>query len=145
MQPSHNPSHSGTYLCMCYIYRDRSELTHSSHWALKPGLVLIMTQQTIELNRKDAIIQWNDNNRLHRRPVRRNVRNGCWTLMTKLNPSEPKEKALPHVWRYNSIRLFLLPAGKLVTEKQAERRELMSQIPLCRTPIGDARSAAKIS
>ena|SRR5271170_8024653 len=48
-----------------------------------------------------------------------------WTKMTKLNPPEPHAKAVPHVWRYNSIRPFLLRAGELITEKQAERRVLM--------------------
>jgi len=48
-----------------------------------------------------------------------------WAKMTKLNPPEPEAKAVPHVWRYDTIRPFLLRAGELITEKQAERRVLM--------------------
>jgi gentisate 1,2-dioxygenase len=48
-----------------------------------------------------------------------------WAKMTKLNPPEPQAKAVPHVWRYHAIRPYLLRAGELITEKQAERRVLM--------------------
>jgi len=48
-----------------------------------------------------------------------------WAKMTKLNPPEPQPKALPHIWRYDAIRPYLLRAGELVTEKQAERRVLI--------------------
>lgn len=45
--------------------------------------------------------------------------------MTKLNPPLPAPKTTPHLWKYPSLRDTLLRAGKLVTEKQAERRVLM--------------------
>jgi gentisate 1,2-dioxygenase len=48
-----------------------------------------------------------------------------WAQMTKLNPPLPNPSAVPHVWRYDKIRPSLLRAGKLITEKEAERRVLM--------------------
>jgi len=48
-----------------------------------------------------------------------------WAQMTRLNPPLPNPTTVPHVWRYDSIRPFLLRAGNLVTDKQAERRVLM--------------------
>lgn len=48
-----------------------------------------------------------------------------WMQMARLNPPEPNPIAVPYVWKYNTIRPNLLRAGKLVTEKQAERRVLM--------------------
>lgn len=48
-----------------------------------------------------------------------------WVQMAKLNPPEPNPQCIPHIWRYDEIRPYLLRAGELVTEKQAERRVLM--------------------
>lgn len=48
-----------------------------------------------------------------------------WAQMAKLNPPEPNPKCIPFVWRYDQIRPYLLRAGNLITEKQAERRVLM--------------------
>lgn len=48
-----------------------------------------------------------------------------WTQMAKLNPPEPNPRTVPHIWKYDEIRPYLLRAGELVTEKQAERRVLM--------------------
>ena len=48
-----------------------------------------------------------------------------WTQMAKLNPHEPNPRTVPHIWKYDEIRPYLLRAGDLVTEKQAERRVLM--------------------
>jgi gentisate 1,2-dioxygenase len=54
---------------------------------------------------------------LHTKPL--------WTQMSKLNPPLPNPKTIPHIWKYDQIRPHLLKAGKLITEKQAERRVLM--------------------
>lgn len=51
--------------------------------------------------------------------------NPLWNQMTKLNPPAPNPKAIPHVWHYDTLRPCLVRAGKLVTEKQAERRVLL--------------------
>src|SRR6266536_3112987 len=48
-----------------------------------------------------------------------------WAQMSKLNPPEPNPTCIPHIWRYDEIRPYLLRAGELITEKQAERRVLM--------------------
>jgi gentisate 1,2-dioxygenase len=45
--------------------------------------------------------------------------------MTKLNPPQPAPKTIPFIWRFDDIRPYLIRAGELVTEKQAERRVLM--------------------
>jgi len=48
-----------------------------------------------------------------------------WAQMAKLNPATPNPTCIPHIWRYDQIKPYLLKAGELVTEKQAERRVLM--------------------
>ncbi|GAB1215856.1 hypothetical protein ATERTT37_005054 [Aspergillus terreus] len=48
-----------------------------------------------------------------------------WAQMTRLNPPEPNPTCIPFLWKYKTIRPNLLRAGKLITEKQAERRVLM--------------------
>lgn len=45
--------------------------------------------------------------------------------MNKLNPPLPAPKTTPYLWEYDRLRPALIKAGKLVTEKQAERRVLM--------------------
>jgi gentisate 1,2-dioxygenase len=52
-----------------------------------------------------------------------------WTRMQQLNPPAPSPQTVPHVWSYNTIRPYLLRAGDLITEKQAERRVLMLTNP----------------
>ncbi|KAF1348508.1 RmlC-like cupin domain-containing protein [Delphinella strobiligena] len=48
-----------------------------------------------------------------------------WAQMAKLNPPSPNPRTVPHIWKYEEIKPYLLKAGELVTEKQAERRVLM--------------------
>jgi gentisate 1,2-dioxygenase len=48
-----------------------------------------------------------------------------WAQMNRLNPPAPNPKTVPFIWRYDDIRPYLLRAGELITEKQAERRVLM--------------------
>ncbi|KAI1840753.1 hypothetical protein JX265_012962 [Neoarthrinium moseri] len=48
-----------------------------------------------------------------------------WAQMTRLNPPLPNPKCIPYIWRYGEVRPYLLRAGQLITEKQAERRVLM--------------------
>lgn len=48
-----------------------------------------------------------------------------WAQMNRLNPPLPNPQTVPHLWEYEAIRPQLLEAGRLVTEKQAERRVLM--------------------
>lgn len=48
-----------------------------------------------------------------------------WKQMNKLNPPAPNARCAPYIWRYKNMRPYLLRAGDLVSEKQAERRVLM--------------------
>jgi gentisate 1,2-dioxygenase len=48
-----------------------------------------------------------------------------WAQMARYNPPLPNPKSIPFIWRYDEIRPYLIRAGNLVTEKQAERRVLM--------------------
>ena len=57
-----------------------------------------------------------------------------WAQMTKLNPPKPNPKCTPHVWRYDEVKPYLLRAGELITEKQAERRVLMLVNPSSDAP-----------
>ncbi|KKA22979.1 Uncharacterized protein T310_2993 [Rasamsonia emersonii CBS 393.64] len=57
-----------------------------------------------------------------------------WTQMTRLNPPEPNPICVPFVWKYKFIRPNLLTAGKLITEKKAERRVLMLVNPAREAP-----------
>ena len=60
-----------------------------------------------------------------------------WTQMTKLNAPLPMPKSVPHLWQYEQIRPYLIRAGELVTEKQAERRVLI----LVNPAMGSSQSA----
>jgi gentisate 1,2-dioxygenase len=48
-----------------------------------------------------------------------------WAQMAKLNPAAPNPQCIPHIWRYSEIKPYLLRAGEVISEKQAERRVLM--------------------
>lgn len=48
-----------------------------------------------------------------------------WPQMAKFNPPQPNPTCVPDIWRYDDVRPFLIRAGDLVKEKDAERRVLM--------------------
>lgn len=48
-----------------------------------------------------------------------------WAKMTRLNPPSPSPQTIPFIWKYDEIRPYLVRAGNLVSEKEAERRVLM--------------------
>ncbi|CAI6336021.1 unnamed protein product [Periconia digitata] len=48
-----------------------------------------------------------------------------WPQMVKYNPPQPNPKCVPDIWRYDEVRPYLVRAGDLVKEKDAERRVLM--------------------
>ncbi|KAL2204840.1 RmlC-like cupin [Sarocladium strictum] len=48
-----------------------------------------------------------------------------WAQMARLNPAAPNPSTVPFLWAYERVRPYLLTAGDLITEKQAERRVLM--------------------
>ncbi|BEJ14232.1 hypothetical protein CspHIS471_0314060 [Cutaneotrichosporon sp. HIS471] len=57
-----------------------------------------------------------------------------WPKMGRLNPPTPEPKAVAHKFEYAKLRPHLIRAGKLVTEKQAERRVLMLINPSMEAP-----------
>jgi len=57
-----------------------------------------------------------------------------WPQMVRLNPPEPNPKCVPYVWDYERIKPYLVRAGELVQEKDAERRVLMYINPARESP-----------
>ncbi|KAH8738456.1 gentisate-dioxygenase [Ilyonectria robusta] len=57
-----------------------------------------------------------------------------WAQMQRLNPPAPSPRTVPYLWAYDAIRPYLLRAGALITEKQAERRVLMLANPAREAP-----------
>ncbi|KAH7393697.1 RmlC-like cupin domain-containing protein [Cadophora sp. MPI-SDFR-AT-0126] len=58
-----------------------------------------------------------------------------WAQMTRLNPPLPNPQTIPYLWNYDAIRPHLLEAGRLITERQAERRVLMLVNPARSAPF----------
>ncbi|HEM7850533.1 gentisate 1,2-dioxygenase [Burkholderia multivorans] len=52
-----------------------------------------------------------------------------WVSLKGLVPSEPRPRAVPHVWQYTKVRPRLLEAGGLITAEEAERRVLVLENP----------------
>jgi gentisate 1,2-dioxygenase len=52
-----------------------------------------------------------------------------WEVLRGLITKEPKSAAVPHLWRYDAIRPFILEAGSLITAREAERRVLILENP----------------
>ncbi|CAG9955593.1 unnamed protein product [Clonostachys rosea f. rosea IK726] len=48
-----------------------------------------------------------------------------WAQMARLNPALPNPTTKPFIWEYEKIRPYLVSAGELIKEEQAERRVLM--------------------
>lgn len=65
-----------------------------------------------------------------------------WAQMQRLNPPAPSPRTVPYLWAYDAIRPYLLRAGALITEKQAERRVLMLANPARGTSIAELRDAS---
>ena len=52
-----------------------------------------------------------------------------WNVMGDLITATPKSPCRPHLWRFDSIRAYMMDAGKLITAKEAERRVLVLENP----------------
>jgi gentisate 1,2-dioxygenase len=52
-----------------------------------------------------------------------------WEVLGAIIPPEPRPAALPALWRYDELRPLLLEAGRLLTEREAERRVLVLENP----------------
>ena len=57
-----------------------------------------------------------------------------WTVMDAMVPPHPQPKAVPHVWRYATMRPLLERSGHLVGTHDAERRVLMLVNPALKAP-----------
>ncbi|KAH7141728.1 gentisate-dioxygenase [Dactylonectria macrodidyma] len=58
-----------------------------------------------------------------------------WAQMARLNPAAPNPTSVPFIWEYDRIRPYLLSAGNLIKEEQAERRVLMLVNPTRTAPF----------
>jgi gentisate 1,2-dioxygenase len=52
-----------------------------------------------------------------------------WEVLGAIIPPEPRPEAVPVLWHYDDLRPLLLEAGRLLTEKEAERRVLVLENP----------------
>lgn len=52
-----------------------------------------------------------------------------WERMKGLVPPEPRNKAKPYVWYYDTVRPLLMESGDLLTAQEAERRVLVFDNP----------------
>ena len=59
-----------------------------------------------------------------------------WEKMHELITREPKPRAVPNLWRYETVRPRLLKAAEMISQADAERRTLMLENPALR---GEAR------
>lgn len=52
-----------------------------------------------------------------------------WQVLAGLVTATPTPKSVPHLWRYNDARAFLMEACDLITAEEAERRVLVLENP----------------
>jgi gentisate 1,2-dioxygenase len=52
-----------------------------------------------------------------------------WESLATLVPEQPRSPCVPHLWRYDDIREWLLESGRLVTAREAVRRVLILENP----------------
>ena len=52
-----------------------------------------------------------------------------WEVLGALVPAQPNSPCVAALWRYQSVRPFLLEAGRLITAREAERRVLVLENP----------------
>src|SRR4051812_5946861 len=52
-----------------------------------------------------------------------------WEVLRGLVTPIPATPCIPHLWRYDEVRPFLMEAGRLITAKEAERRVLILENP----------------
>jgi gentisate 1,2-dioxygenase len=57
-----------------------------------------------------------------------------WVRMKDVVTPQPRPRAVPHVWDYETVRALLLRAGKLVAAEDAERRVFMLTNPALQPP-----------
>jgi len=52
-----------------------------------------------------------------------------WESMSALVPEGPRSPCVPHIWRYDELRAWLLEAGRLISAREAVRRVLIFENP----------------
>ena len=52
-----------------------------------------------------------------------------WEVLGAIIPPEPRPETVPVLWHYDDLRPLLMEAGRLLTEKEAERRVLILENP----------------
>jgi gentisate 1,2-dioxygenase len=52
-----------------------------------------------------------------------------WEVLGEIVGASPRPAAVPHLWRYDEMRPFLMESGELITAREAERRVLMLENP----------------
>ncbi len=52
-----------------------------------------------------------------------------WQVLGELVPARPCSPCVPALWRYETVRPYLIEAGKIITAKEAERRVLVLENP----------------
>ena len=52
-----------------------------------------------------------------------------WEVLGAIIPPEPRPEMVPVLWHYDDLRPLLMEAGRLLTEKEAERRVLVLENP----------------
>jgi gentisate 1,2-dioxygenase len=52
-----------------------------------------------------------------------------WEMLSALVPERPQSPCVPHLWRYDEIRPWLMESGTLITAKEAVRRVLILENP----------------
>lgn len=52
-----------------------------------------------------------------------------WAVFSDIITPQPKSGCVPHLWKYEEAKAFLLESGGLITAKEAERRVLILENP----------------
>jgi gentisate 1,2-dioxygenase len=52
-----------------------------------------------------------------------------WEVLSALVPEQPQSPCVPHLWRYDDIRPWLMESGTLISAKEAVRRVLILENP----------------
>src|SRR6266481_8843902 len=52
-----------------------------------------------------------------------------WEVLGALVPPQPTTPCVPALWRYQTVRPYLMEAGRLISAREAERRVLILENP----------------
>jgi len=63
------------------------------------------------------------------REIKRLAMTPLWESLSALVPEQPRSPCVPHLWRYDDARPWLLESGRLITAREAVRRVLILENP----------------